>query len=57
MLSLDQLRKASPSLTVSDSELVEIRDLLYALGELALESWMEEKEMFPTSHLVTRQES
>lgn len=59
MMSLIQCRAIDPRLVaVSDAELSEIRDTLYLLGELALECWMnEQKEMFPTSHLVSMQES
>lgn len=54
MISLDQCRKVGQlDVTVSDVEVIEARDMLYRLAELALEDWMNDKK-FPTSDLVTR---
>jgi len=44
MISLEKLRELEPELAkVSDEELVKIRNLLYSLAELALESYVESK--------------
>lgn len=45
MISLEKLREIEPALEkVSDEELIIIRDLLYAQGQLAFEMWLEEQE-------------
>lgn len=49
MLSLEECRKIDPVLRrYSDEELVEIRDALYNMAELALDTCIEE---IPQSHL------
>jgi hypothetical protein len=45
MISLDQLKKIDPKLSkYSDEELTKIRALLYSLGQLAIESFLESKK-------------
>lgn len=42
MLTLEQCRKLAPELAdLSDDKLLEIRDTLYQLAQLALDSWFE----------------
>lgn len=42
MISLEKLREIEPALEkVSDEELIVIRNLLYAQGQLAFEMWLE----------------
>lgn len=44
-LSLEVLRKIDPNLiNLSDEELLKIRDNLYQLGSLSLESYLESKQ-------------
>lgn len=44
MLSLEQCRKIDPELkNLSDEELLEVRDLLYQMGQLAFDNWAKEK--------------
>ncbi|MCC7160618.1 hypothetical protein IT399_02780 [Candidatus Nomurabacteria bacterium] len=44
MISLERLKEIEPKLKdKSDEELVKIRDLLYGLAKLSLESYLEDK--------------
>lgn len=44
MLSIEECRKLIPDdKKYSDKEIAEIRNILYGLGELALEDYLEEK--------------
>ena len=44
MISLEKLREIDPALRgKSDEELTKIRNLLYGLGKLTLESYIQEK--------------
>ncbi len=44
MLSPEQLRKIDTNFqTVSDEELIKIRDSLYELGQLIFDDWLENK--------------
>jgi hypothetical protein len=45
MLTLEELRKSDPKLAnKSDEEVAKIRDLLYELGHIALDSYEEDKK-------------
>ena len=45
MISLDELKKIDPKLSkYSDEELEKIRALLYSLGQLAIESFLDNKK-------------
>lgn len=45
MISLEKLREIEPALEkLSDEELIVIRNLLYAQGQLAFEMWLEEQQ-------------
>lgn len=45
MISIEELRKIDPRLIEkSDEEVIKIRSYLYALGQLAFDSWLETKD-------------
>jgi hypothetical protein len=44
MITIEQCRKIDPRLELlTDEQVTKIRDGLYALGELAFETWLEEE--------------
>jgi len=44
MLTIEKIRKLDPSLSsLTETELMEARDILYDIGQLAFEVWKEEK--------------
>ena len=45
MFSIEQLRKEDPKLkNLSDEEITEVRDKLYALGDLMFDCWLAKRQ-------------
>ena len=45
MISIEELRKIDPEMeNLSDEELTKVREMLYSLGQLAFDSWLEDND-------------
>ena len=55
MISIDELKRIDPKLSkYSDTELEKIRGLLYSLGQLAIESFLDTKEIVKGSTITAK---